>query len=90
MNQPSNEEIKRHAQVIEQFLADPIVDGAISRLERRYYEEFKKSTTAEERVRSWAKANVWDDFVRELKQITDAGTIVKHMEERSEQRREQR
>lgn len=63
-------------QRVKQLLDDDAVggpNGALSRMERQYYEEFKKSSTSEERVRAWAKANVLDDFVKEMHVIMQTG-----------------
>jgi hypothetical protein len=69
----SKEELLSDGMRIENFKNDPIVSGAIGKLERKYYEEFKSSKTSEDRVRSWAKAQVLDDFLNELNVVVGAG-----------------
>lgn len=69
----SPEEIVRDAERVSQFLKDEAIADAMSRMERRFYEEFIASKTSEERVRSWAKANVLRDFEQELRVIISAG-----------------
>ena len=58
---------------MQQIMRDDIVIEAFARLERKYWTEFKGSTTAEERVRTWAKANVLDDIKRQMQITVDAG-----------------
>lgn len=58
---------------IESFLNDEYVGGALTRMERQYYEEFLAADTSELRVRAWAKARVLKDLEREMKAISDAG-----------------
>lgn len=64
---------QRTAQRIDDFLKDEAIDGVLSRMERRYYEEFITADTEEKRVRAWAKAKMLRDFETEMKVITDAG-----------------
>ena len=80
----TQEEILRQAETMNRFLADPIIAGAIARLERKFYEDFKAAKNSDERVTTWAKANLWDDFVKELRSVSDAGKIVKAMNDRSQ------
>lgn len=58
---------------VDAFLKDDAIATALGRLERRYYEEFKQAKSSEDRVRSWAKANVLDDFLHELQIVKDTG-----------------
>lgn len=69
---------------IEQFLADPAVVQAFERLEKQYFEDFKKALTADERVLLHAKAIVLDDVRRALRAVKDAGTRAKIEAERRE------
>lgn len=68
------------------FIKDECVDSALSRMERKYYEEFKASTSSEERVRSWAKARVLDDFLDELRAIVSTGERAATEQERNARR----
>lgn len=75
---------------LEQFLKDEVIAAALSRMERRFYEEFVASTTSEERVRSWAKANVLREWERELKAALDDGQIAtKELEKAQSPKKEQ-
>lgn len=72
----SPEERLRRASRIQEFLNDEIIDHVFRRLERKYYEEFKKSKSAEERARTQGKANVLDDLLLEMKIVLDDGEMV--------------
>jgi hypothetical protein len=67
------ETIIRLAAKADQFLKDEVFTGALLRLERKYFEEFKQTKTSEERIRAWAKAAVLDDFKEQLRIVIDAG-----------------
>ena len=67
------EQAIQHAAKVEQFLKDDAISGAFARLERRYYEAFKQADSSEKRVTAWAKANVLDDFLTELRIIISTG-----------------
>ena len=71
---------------IKQFLADELVGGIMSKLERAYYEEFKKSKTSEERVRAWAKAAVLDDWENEMRVVTGLADKAKITLDRTNKR----
>lgn len=58
---------------VDQFLKDEAIAGALSRMERRYYEEFKAADSAEKRVTAWAKAHNLDDFLAELRIVISTG-----------------
>lgn len=58
---------------VQAFIKDDAIAAAMGRLERKYYEEFKQSKSSEDRVRSWAKASVLDDFLNELQIVIDTG-----------------
>lgn len=58
---------------VDQFLKDDAISGALSRMERRYFEEFKHADSSEKRVTAWAKAKVLDDFLAELRIVIDTG-----------------
>jgi hypothetical protein len=80
----------RDAQRIEQFLKDEVISAALTRMERRFYEEFVASTTSEERVRSWAKANVMKEWEREMKAALEDGKLAtKELERASRKPKEQ-
>ena len=77
MSEPkSSEATIAAARRIDAFLKDEAIGGALSRMERRYYEEFKAADTSEKRVQAWGKAKVLDDLERELKSILDAGEMA--------------
>jgi hypothetical protein len=61
---------------VSNFLKDEAVANALALLERKYYEEFKKSESSEARVRAWAKANVLDDFKDQLQIVIDTGEVA--------------
>lgn len=69
---------------VKMFLADDEVKDALDRLEKRYYEEFKGSKTAEDRAKSWAKSSVLDDFLREMRIVVDAGDTTQIVANRRE------
>lgn len=69
----SPEQVIADAARIDAFMKDEAVGGALSRMERRFYEEFIGADSSEARVKAWAKANVLRDLERELKIIVDAG-----------------
>ena len=71
----SAEEIIRDAQRISDFLKDDAIAAALSRMERRFYEEFIAADSSEKRVTAWAKANVLRNFEAELQIVMDAGEI---------------
>lgn len=60
---------------VENFLKDEAIGGALSRMERRYFEEFKAAQTADERNRAWAKAHNLDDFLKELRIVISTGEL---------------
>lgn len=62
----------RAARRITEFLNDDVVGGVLTRMERRYYEEFLAADTSELRVRAWAKARTLKDLEIEMKTILDA------------------
>jgi hypothetical protein len=61
---------------VSNFLKDEAVSAAIGRLERRYFEEFKKAESSEARVRAWSKANLLDDFLNEMQIVIDTGELA--------------
>jgi hypothetical protein len=69
----SAEQIIRDADRISEFLKDEVIAGALSRMERRIYEEFQAADSSEKRVTTWAKSVVLRDFETELRSIIDAG-----------------
>lgn len=69
------EQTVQRASRLQQLLDDPIIAEVLSKLERRFYEEFKASTSSEERVRAWAKASVLAAWDVELKSVLDAGQV---------------
>lgn len=71
MNTP--DQIIRDAERIKAFVEDDAVSGAMSRLERRYYEQFKSADSSEQRVKAWACATVLDHFLLELRVTISAG-----------------
>jgi len=69
----SAEAIIADARRIDQFLDDPAIKEALSRMERRYYEEFLAADSSEKRAATQGKARVLKDLERELKSIIGAG-----------------
>lgn len=66
------------------FLADDAVKGAMARLSRTYYEEFKKAATPEAREAAWSKSAALDDLATQLQAVIDTGTRTKADVERRE------
>jgi hypothetical protein len=60
---------------VAQFLADPTVQEAFDRLERRVYTQFKSSLTPETRLEAWAKARVIDELKIELRAVVDSSVL---------------
>lgn len=71
----STEEVIRRAGVVDEFLQNEVIAGILSRLERKYYEEFLASDSSEKRVTAWAKAKTLRDFEQETKAVIDGGKI---------------
>jgi hypothetical protein len=69
----SAEQIIADANRITAFLKDPVIAEAMSRFERRTYEELIGADSSEKRVVAHVKANVLRDFETELRSILDAG-----------------
>jgi len=69
MPEKSKEQLIADGMRLDNFLHDEVIEGIMTKLERRYYEEFKKSKTSEERVRAWAKASVLDDLENEMRVV---------------------
>jgi hypothetical protein len=67
------DEIIADANRISAFLHDPVIAAALTRFERRTYEELISADNSEKRVVAHVKANVLRDFERELQSILDAG-----------------
>lgn len=59
-----------------EFLRDDTVNEALSRLERKYYEEFKHADSSEKRVTAWAKANALHDLTQQLLGVIDDGELA--------------
>lgn len=74
MTRPPEEQI-RDSQRIDAFLKDPAIESALSRMERRYYEEFLGAENGEQRAKAQGKALTLKDLERELKSILDAGEM---------------
>lgn len=74
--QKSAEQIIAEANRVGEFLADPIIAEAMSRMEGRFYEAFIASTSSEQRVTSWAQASVLRQFEIELRSTIDAGEMA--------------
>ena len=66
----------QNAMRVQNFLKDDAVSAAIGRLERKYFEEFKKAESSEARVRAWSKATLLDDFLNELQIVIDTGELA--------------
>jgi hypothetical protein len=64
---------------LDNFLKDELIAGIMTKLERKFYEEFKASDTSEKRVRAWAKAAVLDEWENEFRivgGIADAAKVA--------------
>jgi hypothetical protein len=70
------DETLSRARRLDEFLRDEIVSSALSRMERQYYEEFKRAKGSDDRVIAYAKAHVLDQFLNELRTVASAGEAV--------------
>lgn len=62
---------------IEEFLKDPVIQGALEQLHKKLYEEFRAAAQADKRLEAWARAKALDDLANELKVIVDRGGLAK-------------
>lgn len=69
------DEIIADANRISQFLADPVIANALTRFERRTYEELLSADSSEKRVIAHVKANVLRDFETELQACLGAAEM---------------
>jgi hypothetical protein len=67
------EQTIRDAATVDQFLKNEVIDATLKGLAVRYYAEFRASDSSEKRVTSWAKTNVLEDFLTELRAVVSAG-----------------
>lgn len=67
-----------------QFLSDPVIAGAITNLEQKYYDEWRAGETVEQREAAHAKTRVLDDLKIELQSIVDSGVRANVEKERRE------
>lgn len=71
---------------IEAFVTDPVVEQAVLKLERSYFEGFKSSKTADERSAFGFKGSVLDDLLLELRKVVNTGVVAKVTVERRQRR----
>lgn len=85
---PTPQEAKQitDAARIEAFLTDPIIEQAVLKLERSYFDGFKSSKTADERSAFGFKGSVLDDLLLELRKVVNAGVVAKVNVERRQRR----
>lgn len=83
--QKEREEIGAY-QRVEQFLADPAVKAAITKLRDGYYDEFRASKTSADRDYVHAKITVLDEFAGEMIRTIKVGEMSKVQRERREER----
>ena len=69
----SPEETIRVAAKIDAMLKDDDIKDAFKAVSVRYYEEFRRAKSSEERVTAWAKANALEDVLTQLRVGIDAG-----------------
>lgn len=87
----TKEERIAQAERIKQFVEDAVVNDIISKLERKYYEEFKKARSADERVTTWAKAVVLEDFLTSMSiRVNDGKLARRELETESLRQRNRR
>lgn len=58
------------------FLNDEIIAGVLSRLERKYYEEFIVADSSEKRAATQGKVRVLRDLEREFQVVLDDGELA--------------
>lgn len=71
---------------IEAFITDPVIEQAVLKLERSYFDGFKSSKTADERSAYGFKGSVLDDLLLELRKVVNAGVVAKVTVERRQRR----
>jgi hypothetical protein len=62
---------------LDAFLKDEVVQRALAALNRQYFDEFKASSSPQERESAWAKARVLEDFGTTLQSVIDTGKLAK-------------
>jgi hypothetical protein len=72
MADTEDQQIREGSRLME-FLSDPVVAGAILRLDQKYFEEWKAGDTVEKRESAHAKTRVLDDLKIELQAVVDSG-----------------
>lgn len=66
------DEIINDANRIKAFLADPVIAGALTNMERRIYEDLLVADSSDKRVVAHASAIVLRNFETELNKVFDA------------------
>lgn len=65
--------IIRRAAKIDAFLKDEDIDAAWKQVATRYYEEFRRAESSEQRMQAWARAKALEDILTELRVAIDSG-----------------
>lgn len=73
---------------VEAFLANPAVKRALTAVRDRFYDEFKKATTGDERTNAWAKSRALDDLADELVGIMGNGKVAERQRDDREARQQ--
>lgn len=90
MAQKSRERVISDAERVNTFLKDDVIggeQGVLTRLERKYYEEFTAAEDTEKRTTAWAKARVLKDFESELRILVDSGEMAVRERDHEDRRR---
>lgn len=77
MGDDSEGEVIRAGERVKEFLSDPYVAAAISRLKERYFEAWKDENDGAKREGIHARARALDDLLLELAVTQDRGTVAK-------------
>lgn len=69
---------------VEAFLADEAVKNALIELEKRYFADFKRAKTAEERETLHARVRALEDLFETVLGIKESGKLAQHTIEQRE------
>lgn len=88
MNQDLTQEKKDaiRGAAVKAFLEHEAIKDALKGLERRYYEEFKKAGSNDDRAQAQARARVLDDFCEQVVATVARGQAAQTTIEREEKR----
>lgn len=73
MSEPSNEELIRRAQVVQDFLKNEVIAGILTRLEEHDYERFLTAANSEERAKAQGIAIAHREFHGALLGVMEEG-----------------